>query len=110
MYLLIAIALFTRGDRLSATLGANVCYRYGGCALVWVSVYLISFRCFELGIRMLRRRISYCRPPTGVPNAHVIDSAPSARWNLTAAANITLLHVYGIDNIISHIHSDNIFK
>lgn len=59
---------------------------------------------------MLRRRISYWRPPTGVPNAHVIDSAPSTRWNLTAAANITLLHVYGIDNIISHIHSDNIFK
>lgn len=107
MYLLIAIALFTRGDRLSATLGANVCYRYSGCAQVWVSVYLISFRCFELGIRM-RRQIS--RPPTGVPNANVIDSAPSARWNLTAAANITLLHVYGIDNIISHIHSDNIFK
>lgn len=78
MYLLIAIALFTRGDRLSATMGANVCYRYGKCTLVWVSVCLISFRCFELGIRMLRRRISYWRPPTGVPNAHVIDSAPSA--------------------------------
>lgn len=110
MYLLITIALFTRGDRLSATLGANVCYRYGEYALVWVRVYLISFRWFELGIRMLRRRISYRRPPTGVPNVHVIDSAPSARWNLTAAANITLLLVYGMDNIISHKHSDNIFK
>lgn len=71
MYILSDIALFTRATGcLPRWMRVRTCAVNIYVVYVWVHVYLISFRCFVLDIRMLCRRISRC-PPTKRRNVDV---------------------------------------